>query len=55
MKKIRNEHVILVGNLLESGHLARPGDGLTALRQSFGRPWGSNEDGTQSTDYPRTV
>jgi len=38
MKKIRNEHVILVGNLLESGHLARPGDGLTALRQSFGRP-----------------
>jgi len=38
MKKIRNAHVILVGNLLENGHLARHGDGMTALRQSFGRP-----------------
>jgi hypothetical protein len=37
MKKIRNAHVILVGNLLENGHLARHGDGMTALRQSFGR------------------
>jgi hypothetical protein len=33
MKKTRNAHVILVGNLLESGHLARPGDGMTTLRQ----------------------
>lgn len=25
------------------------------IRQRFGRLWGSNEDGTQSKDYPRTV
>jgi hypothetical protein len=37
MKKIRNAHVILMANLLESGHLAKPGDGMTTLRQSFGR------------------
>jgi hypothetical protein len=52
MKKIRNAHVILVGNLLENGHLARHGDGMTALRQGDCDP---NEDGTQSRDYPRTV
>jgi formate/nitrite transporter FocA (FNT family) len=37
MKRIRNAHVILVGNLFESGHLARPGDGMAALRLSFAR------------------
>jgi len=37
IKKIRNAHVIFIENLLESGHLARPGDGMTTLRQSSGR------------------
>jgi len=35
MKQIRNAHVILIGNLLQSGHLARPGDGMATLRQEL--------------------